>query len=70
MMILPEFELLRPRSVDEAVDAARKANGAFDYLGGGTDLLCNYKWGINTNPTVAAVSSIARSKNWPFHSPR
>lgn len=58
MMILPEFELLRPRSVDEAVDAARKANGAFDYLGGGTDLLCNYKWGINTNPTVISLRHI------------
>ena len=58
MMILPDFELHRPRSVDEAVAAARRANGRFDYLGGGTDLLCNYKWGINTNPTVISLRHI------------
>ncbi len=58
MMILPEFDLLRPRSVDEAVAAARRTSGAFDYLGGGTDLLCNYKWGINANPTVISLRHI------------
>src|SRR5258706_6583958 len=59
MMILPDFELLRPTSIGEAVAAARKAAGRFDYLGGGTDLLCNYKWGINTNPTVISLRHIA-----------
>ncbi len=59
MMILPEFELLRPRSVDEAIAAARGASGRFDYLAGGTDLLCNYKWGINTEPTVISLRHIA-----------
>jgi 4-hydroxybenzoyl-CoA reductase subunit beta len=59
MMLLPDFELLRPASVAEAVDAARRANGRFDYLGGGTDLLCNYKWGINTNPTVISLRHVA-----------
>src|SRR5262245_2591561 len=59
MMLLPDFELLRPASVAEAIDAARKANGRFDYLGGGTDLLCNYKWGINTNPTVISLRHVA-----------
>lgn len=59
MMLLPDFQLLRPASVAEAIDAARKAAGRFDYLGGGTDLLCNYKWGINTNPTVISLRHIA-----------
>ncbi len=59
MMILPEFELLRPRSVPEAVAAARAARGRFDFLGGGTDLLCNYKWGINVQPTVISLRHIA-----------
>jgi 4-hydroxybenzoyl-CoA reductase subunit beta len=59
MMLLPDFALLRPTSVAEAVDAAKKAAGRFDYLGGGTDLLCNYKWGINTNPTVISLRHIA-----------
>ncbi len=58
MMILPDFELARPRSLGEAVDTARRAAGRFDYLGGGTDLLCNYKWGINTNPTVISLRHI------------
>jgi len=58
MMILPEFELARPKSVDEAIAAARGATGGFDYLGGGTDLLCNYKWGLNTNPTVISLRHI------------
>jgi 4-hydroxybenzoyl-CoA reductase subunit beta len=59
MMLLPDFQLLRPTSLGEAVDAARRANGRFDYLGGGTDLLCNYKWGINTNPTVISLRHVA-----------
>jgi 4-hydroxybenzoyl-CoA reductase subunit beta len=59
MLILPEFELLRPATVAEAVAAARRANGRFDYLGGGTDLLCNYKWGINVNPTVISLRHVA-----------
>ncbi len=58
MMILPEFELARPRSVDEAIGVARAATDGFDYLGGGTDLLCNYKWGLNTNPTVISLRHI------------
>jgi len=58
MLILPDFELLRPRSLAEAVDAARAANGRFDWLGGGTDLLCNYKWGINVQPTVISLRHV------------
>ncbi len=58
MMILPEFDLKRPKSVDEAVADARDADGRFDYLGGGTDLLCNYKWGINAQPTVISLRHI------------
>ncbi len=59
MMLLPDFQLLRPTSIGEAVDAAKKAAGRFDYLGGGTDLLCNYKWGINTNPVVISLRHVA-----------
>jgi len=59
MMLLPDFALLRPTSLAEAIDAAKKAAGKFDYLGGGTDLLCNYKWGINTQPTVISLRHVA-----------
>ena len=62
MLILPAFDLLRPASVAEAVDAARRAAGRFDYLGGGTDLLCNYKWGINAQPTVISLRHVAELK--------
>jgi 4-hydroxybenzoyl-CoA reductase subunit beta len=59
MLILPAFDLLRPTSLGEAVDAARAAQGRFDWLGGGTDLLCNYKWGINVQPTVISLRHVA-----------
>jgi 4-hydroxybenzoyl-CoA reductase subunit beta len=59
MLVLPDFELLRPATLPEAIEAARRANGRFDYLGGGTDLLCNYKWGINTTPTVISLRHVA-----------
>jgi 4-hydroxybenzoyl-CoA reductase subunit beta len=58
MMLLPDFELVRPTTVGEAVEVARRANGRFDYLAGGTDLLCNYKWGINVHPTVISLRRI------------
>jgi 4-hydroxybenzoyl-CoA reductase subunit beta len=59
MMLLPDFQLLRPTSLGEAIDAAKKTAGRFDYLGGGTDLLCNYKWGINVQPTVISLRHVA-----------
>lgn len=62
MLILPEFELLRPVSIDAAISAARGAHGRFDFLGGGTDLLCNYKWGINVQPTVISLRHIPELK--------
>ena len=37
---------------------AREAKGNFDYLAGGTDLLPNYKCGINTHRKVIALRGI------------
>lgn len=62
MMILPEFDLHRPTSVGEAIDAARRASGDFDYLAGGTDLLANYKCGINTRREVISLRHIEELK--------
>lgn len=59
MMILPEFDLVRPATLEEALAAARGAKGNFDYLAGGTDLLPNYKCGINTHRKVIALRHIA-----------
>lgn len=58
MMTLPEFDLLRPKSVGEAVEAAKGLAGAFDYLGGGTDILQNYKCGVNVNRTMISLRHI------------
>jgi len=54
-MILPPFELHRPRSVDEALDIAAARDNDFDYLGGGTDLLPNYKNRLNPRRHVIAL---------------
>lgn len=59
MMILPEFDLARPTTLDEAVRLAREAKGNFDFLAGGTDLLPNYKCGINTHRKVIALRGVA-----------
>ena len=58
MMLLPEFELHRPRSLAEAVLLAAVNTGHADFLGGGTDLLCNYKWGVNAQPHVISVGRL------------
>lgn len=40
--------------MQEAFSAAEAAQD-FDYLGGGTDLLCNYKWRLNVKPHVISL---------------
>ncbi|HET9480133.1 MAG TPA: FAD binding domain-containing protein [Candidatus Polarisedimenticolia bacterium] len=54
-MILPPFTLHRPGSLDQAIDIARSCAGDFDYLGGGTDLLPNYKNRLNPRRNVIAL---------------
>lgn len=53
-MRVPDLELHRPGSLDEAFQAVSAAED-YDYLGGGTDLLCNYKWRINVRPHVISL---------------
>lgn len=57
-MILPSFELHRPRTVDEAIAMARDSNGDFDYMAGGTDLLPNYKNRLNSRKNVISLVHI------------
>jgi len=58
-MRIPDFTLERPRTLQDAHAAAAAAGpGGFDWLGGGTDLLCNYKWGIHVRPTVISLRHI------------
>ena len=60
-MKTPPFRLHRPTTIDEAVTLAAdlvKRKQGFDWVSGGTDLLANYKWHINTQPHVISLASI------------
>ena len=58
---MPPFELHRPATIDEACQMAAKfleSGQEFDWIAGGTDLIPNYKWHINTKPHVISLSGI------------
>lgn len=57
-MILAPFELHQPTSISAALKLAVDLNGRFDYLGGGTDMLQNYKNGLNLKPHVVALEQV------------
>jgi 4-hydroxybenzoyl-CoA reductase subunit beta len=57
-MHLDPFELHRPGDVEEALRLARELPGGADYLGGGTDLLPNYKMHLNVRPHLIALDAI------------
>ena len=61
MMLMPPFTLHHPTTVDEACELAARlmsAGEAFDWVAGGTDLVPNYKWHINTKPHVISLAKI------------
>jgi 4-hydroxybenzoyl-CoA reductase subunit beta len=57
-VILPPFQLHLPRSVEEALMIAGDCGTDFDFLGGGTDLLPNYKNRLNARGHVIGLSRI------------
>ncbi|MBJ23371.1 MAG: hypothetical protein CMB64_01755 [Euryarchaeota archaeon] len=60
-MKTPPFRLLQPTSIEEAVSISSefiKKNEEFDWIAGGTDLLPNYKWHLNTKPNVISLALI------------
>jgi 4-hydroxybenzoyl-CoA reductase subunit beta len=61
MEALPEFTLLRPQSLAEAV-AARADNPGARLLGGGTDLVVNIRRGIEAPPLLIDMTAIADLK--------
>ncbi|MBE7492765.1 MAG: FAD binding domain-containing protein [Planctomycetes bacterium] len=61
-MLLPRFELHQPTTVAEALALAKAHAGDFDYLSGGTDLLPNYKCGLNARGHVISLAHIAELK--------
>ena len=56
-LLLPPFELHEPTSVKEAVELKARYPDS-DFVSGGTDLLPNYKWGLNTRKHVISLARI------------
>jgi 4-hydroxybenzoyl-CoA reductase subunit beta len=61
MDALPDLQVLRPRSIAEAV-AARAAHPESRLLGGGTDLVVNWRRGILAPPVMIDMSGVAELK--------
>src|SRR4029079_6119443 len=58
MDALPQFDLLRPRTLDEVVKARADHPGS-QLLGGGTDPVVNIRRGIGAPPTLIDVNHVA-----------
>jgi 4-hydroxybenzoyl-CoA reductase subunit beta len=58
MDALPDFSLLRPRTLDELM-RARAENSGSSVLGGGTDLVVNIRRGIVAPPVLIDVSDVS-----------
>ena len=61
-MLLPTFELHQPASLKEAIALAAKLGDDFDYISGGTDLLPNYKCGLNSKSNIISLAKVAELK--------
>lgn len=63
-MLLPPFELHLPKSVDDVVALIGELGADnVDLLAGGSDLLCNYKWGLNAKPHVIGLKHVDELKS-------
>lgn len=60
-MLLPPFELHEPTSVKQAVELKADFPDS-DFIAGGTDLLPNYKWGLNTRKHVISLARVDEMK--------
>jgi 4-hydroxybenzoyl-CoA reductase subunit beta len=58
MDALPQFDLVRPRTLDELV-SARAAHPASRVLGGGTDLVVNIRRGIVAPPVLIDINGVS-----------
>lgn len=56
-MLLPPFQLHEPTTIAEAV-RLKAEHPESDWLAGGTDLLPNYKWMLNTKPHVVSLHKV------------
>ncbi len=57
-MRLPRFELLQPRSVDEAVDFLAEHGTSARPAGGGTDLFPRMKYGVASPKSIVSLKAI------------
>ena len=60
-MRTPAFNIHTPSTLDEAVETARRLADKemeFDWISGGTDLITNYKWGINPKSNVISLAAV------------
>lgn len=57
-MHLPKFQLLQPRSVDEATELLSKYNGAASVMGGGTDILPRMKYGLESPEFIISLRNL------------
>jgi 4-hydroxybenzoyl-CoA reductase subunit beta len=61
-MRMPPFELHLPESLDSAMAIAGELADEdcdFDWIAGGTDLLPNYKWHLNSKPHVISLAKVS-----------
>lgn len=62
-MLLPKFDLHQPTTVADAVALAKQFGDDVDFLSGGTDLLPNYKCGLNARTHVISLQHIDELKH-------
>jgi 4-hydroxybenzoyl-CoA reductase subunit beta len=62
MEALPNFELVRPRTLDELIEA-RRAHPGSQLLGGGTDLMVNIRRGIVAPPVLVDVNGVGELRH-------
>ncbi len=58
-MSLPSFQLLRPKTLDEAIVLMAKYDGQVKVVAGGTDLLPSMKQKLFTPPYVLDLRGVA-----------
>jgi 4-hydroxybenzoyl-CoA reductase subunit beta len=62
MDALPQFDLVRPRTLDELIEA-RASHRDSRVLGGGTDLLVNIRRGIVAPPVLIDINGVRELRN-------
>jgi 4-hydroxybenzoyl-CoA reductase subunit beta len=63
-MILPPFELHEPKTVEEAVALKARLGKGADFVAGGTDLLCNWKYELNAKPHLISLRDVDELKTF------